>query len=499
MKRFFFFLVLPLLGVSCGGDKGGDMPPPNPPAEAPSVLLSRENPIRFSAAATESYTVSVTSTLAWSVSSDKTWCRVTPADGKFTVTADPNTVDSEPGQATVSVKADGKTWAALSVTQEAAVTEYPATIEKFTDAIRKTWTFDGGPYESLTFMWSGYVLVPRAAVRSGAPGNAAIAGTYVVSGDLRTVRLQNRELESVGTLVFVDLGSGNATVDLTPSGCPTSRLTLKSSPASDDRAPRRRLTRFRADVPGEGVFEYEFTWSGNRLVAAEGGMGASGKVSYALTYPSADRLVVTAAGSVEGERIALTATFLLDAQGRALNMQVKETSGNLLGAVNLAYRPDGRLGFYEAIDAKGRFLAHCQTEWTGGDLTSEYVKSRFPWDENGDGIPDDDFNGDGVIDGQDRILYYWNRVAHGYSQQENVAELMLPFEVYEVYAFDEIGFGFGYMGYLAGVLGPGTKHLLSSSDRGFRYELDAEGYPTKVSVLDDEDGFDCTLEFVWPA
>ena len=47
---------------------------------------------------------------------------------------------------------------------------------------------------------------------------------------------------------------------------------------------------------------------------------------------------------------------------------------------------------------------------------------------------------------------------------------MLPFEVYEVCSFDDTGYGFGYMAYLAGALGPGTKRLLSSSGRGFRYE-----------------------------
>lgn len=501
MKRFFFFLMLPLLGVSCGGDEGGDVPPPNPPGEAPSVLLSRENPIRFSAAATENYTVTVTTTLAWSVSSDKTWCKVTPSGDKFTVSVDANTVDSEPGQAIVSVKADGKIWATLFVTQEAAVTEYPTTIEKFTDAIRKTWIFDGGPYESLTVMPGSYALIPRAAVRSEAPDNAVVAGPYVVSGDLRTVTLQNREMANVATLTFVNLGSGSATVDFAPANGSASRLTLKSSPATDDRAPRRRLKRLRADIPGEGVFEYDFTWSRGRLIAAVGGMGTAGRVNYALSYPADNQLVVTASGTVEGEHIALTATFTLDGQGRAMRMQVKETSGDYLGAVNLAYRGDGRLGFYEAIDARGRFSSLCQTEWSGGNLTTEHVKSLFPWDENGDGLPDHDFNGDGVIDKNDRILYYWNTISYTYSQKENIASLMLPFEVFEVYEFDDMGYGFGYMAYLAGVLGPGTKHLLSTAGRRFNYEFDSENYPTKVSVVEPEDSsdnFDCMLEFAWP-
>lgn len=500
MKRIFLLLSLPLLFTACG-DNGGDTPPPTPPGNAPSVLLSRENPIRFSAAATENYTVTVTTTLAWSVSSDKTWCKVAPSGDKFTVSADANTADSEPGRAIVSVKADGKTWATLFVTQEAAVTEYPATIEKFTDAIRRTWSFDGGPYESLTFMPGSYVLVPRAAVRSDAPGNAVAAGPYVVSGDLRTVTLQNREMTPVATLAFVDMGSGSATVDFTPAGGSESRMTLMSSPATDDRAPCRRLKHLRADVPGEGVLEYDFTWSGGRLVAASGSMGSVAKVDYALSYPADNRLVITATGSVEGERIALTATFTLDGQGRAVSMQLKETSGDYLGAVNLAYRGDGRLGFYEATDARGRFSALCQTEWSGGNLIVEHVKSLFPWDEDGDGLPDHDFNGDGVIDKNDRILYYWNTISYAYSQKENIASLMLPFEVYEVYEFDGMGSGFGYVAYLAGVLGPGTKHLLLSSGREFRYEFDAENYPTKVSVVEPEDSsdnFDCTLEFAWP-
>lgn len=500
MKRILFLLSLPLLFTACG-DKGGDPPTPLPtlPNEAPAVLLSRENPIRFSAAATESYTVTVTSDLAWKASSDKAWCKVISAAGKFTVSADPNTSDREPDAATVSIEAGGKTCAALTVTQEAELTEYPATIEKFTDAISKTWSCEGGPFESLTFMPSmRYVLVPRAKARSDAPGNEMISGSYSVSGDLRTLTLRDHELATIGTLVFSDLASESATVDFTPAGSSATRLSLKSSPVTDDRAPRRRLKRFRADVPDEGVFEYNLTWSpAGRLAAAEGSMGSVAKVNYALSYPSADRLIITAKGEVEGEVIDLAAMFVLDAQGRAVRMQMKNTSG-VLATVTFAYRPDGRLGFYEAVDDRERFFAMCQTLWGGGDLVTEHVKSRFPWDENGDGKPDADFNGDGTIDGGDRILFSWNEVRYTYSQKENIAALMLPFEVYEVYAFDDLGSGFGYIGYLAGVMGPGTKHLLSNAGRDFRYEFDTEGYPTKVSVVDGSDSFDCTLEFAWP-
>lgn len=114
-------------------------------------------------------------------------------------------------------------------------------------------------------------------------------------------------------------------------------------------------------------------------------------------------------------------------------------------------------------------------------------------------MPDYDFNGDGVINMEDRMPYTWYNTEYGYSATENVAGLILPFEVPELFGFDDsMGFGFGYFGYLAGVMGPGTKHLMSDAGRKFRYTFDDEGYPTKCSVIDDEDSFECTFEFAWP-
>lgn len=68
-------------------------------------------------------------------------------------------------------------------------------------------------------------------------------------------------------------------------------------------------------------------------------------------------------------------------------------------------------------------------------------------------------NGDGVYNQEDILEYTWNKVEYRYSPTENVAGLMLPFEAPEVFSFDfdDDGLGFGYIGYLAGVMGPGTK------------------------------------------
>lgn len=512
MKRLLLFLSLPLLCAACG-DKGGSEippPPPTPPDTAPAVILSRENPIRFSAAATESYIVTVTSDLEWSASSDKAWCKVTSETGKFTVTADPNTTNEEPAQATVSVKAGDKTYAALTVTQEAELTEYPATIDELLAAICKTWIFHmtgifNFPYESLTLTDGRFLLAPVGSeVRSQAPTVPVISGTYYVGEDMQNIDLTDNEGKLVCIIKFIELHAGNALIKLTEINSGMGyNLIMTSSPATEDRATVRRLKSLKAVIPDEGTIEYRFTWQGGRLTkidASGDGETATCRLDYA-----AGKLTATLESRLTDDSgvydAALSAVYTLDAQGRAVRVAVTDTKNKVfLGAANLMYRPDGRLGWYDATDGKGAFYASCQTTWSDGNLLKEYVKERFDWDSDGDGSPDDDFNGDGVIDANDRMPYVWNEVSYRYSSTENVAGLMLPFETPEVFSFDfEVdGFGFGYIGYLAGVMGPGTKHLLSNAGRDFRYEFDAEGYPTKVSVVDDEDSFDCTLEFAWP-
>lgn len=509
MKRFFIFLMLPLLCAACGGDNGGDTPQPPPgPGTTPSLLLSRENPIRFSAAATESYVVTVTSDLAWTASSDKTWCKVTPAAGKFTVTAAANTTDREPEEATVSVTVDGKTCATLTVTQEAELTEYPATVEALKAAVEKTWVFDeksGFPYESLTLGKEVFVLMPRVKeVRSEAPEHPVITGTWAVSSDLRTLTLRDRELSEVCRITFSELHAGSALVSAEiPNESQFDHIGITSSPATGDRTPRRRLTRIQADIPDGGNVEYRFTWQGGRLtkIEAESDMEtATCRIGYSsgkLTATIAEHLRNDDGSSYEQ---AVEAVYTLDAQGRAIRIALTDTKNkSFLGSVHLAYRPDGRLGCYEITDEEGSFEGMCQAEWFDGNLVREYVKENFDWDEDGDGLPDYDFNGDGVINMEDRMLYTWYNTEYGYSATENVAELILPFEVPELFNFDDaMGFGFGYIGYLAGVMGPGTKHLLSRADAQFRYTFDEEGYPAKCSVIDGSDSFECTFEFAWP-
>lgn len=510
MKRILFLFSLPLLFTACG-DKGGDppTPPPTPPNEAPAVLLSRENPIRFSAAATESYTVTVTSDLAWKASSDKAWCKVISAAGKFTVSADPNTSDREPDAATVSIEAGGKTCAALTVTQEAELTEYPATIEALQAAVCKTWVFDKTgtidlPYESLTLMSDSFLLVPVGSeVRSQAPAVPVISGTYVVSGNLRALSLLDREQNSVCNIRFDELHAGSAAITVAfPNGNEYgSKMT--ASPVSEDRPSARRLKSLKAVIPGEGTVEFRFTWQDGRLAKIEGsgdGETAACRLDYAP-----GKLTATLEGRFTDDDgvydAAVTAVYTLDAQGRAVRIAATDTKNKtFLGAANLAYNSAGRLCFYESTDDRAQFVAFCQATWTDGDLVKEYVKERFDWDPNGDGVPDFDLNGDGVYNQEDILEYTWNKVEYRYSPTENVAGLMLPFEAPEVFSFDfdDDGLGFGYIGYLAGVMGPGTKHLLSNAGRDFRYEFDAEGYPTKVSVVDGSDSFDCTLEFAWP-
>lgn len=147
----------------------------------------------------------------------------------------------------MSVKAGGKICAALTVTQEAELTEYPATIEALQAAVCKTWAFDktgtlGFPYESLTLMSDSFLLVPVGSeVRSQAPAVPVISGTYVVSPDLKTLTLRDREQNSVCQIRFDELHAGSAAIVVSlPEGV-MHLLAMTASPVSEDQIGRAHV------------------------------------------------------------------------------------------------------------------------------------------------------------------------------------------------------------------------------------------------------------------
>ena len=148
-KIFTSFLLAAVLLSGCKKD--------DPAPDKATLSVSPQTAIAFTAAATETFTVKVvTNQPAWKAESSQSWCKVAAGEGQFTVSADPNTSETAPTPAVITVTA-GSEKATIDVTQAAAGKEqYPDTEAKLKQAIAKVWTFaESSNYVSLEFTTDG--------------------------------------------------------------------------------------------------------------------------------------------------------------------------------------------------------------------------------------------------------------------------------------------------------------------------------------------------------
>ena len=73
-------------------------------------MLFRSTALHFTAAATESHEINVTTNQdSWTAISNQNWCKVTQDKNKLIVKADPNTTETSPAPATITISAT-PTW-----------------------------------------------------------------------------------------------------------------------------------------------------------------------------------------------------------------------------------------------------------------------------------------------------------------------------------------------------------------------------------------------------
>ena len=97
-KIFTSFLLAAVLLSGCKKD--------DPAPDKATLSVSPQTAIAFTAAATETFTVKVvTNQPAWKAESSQSWCKVAAGEGQFTVSADPNTSETAPTPAVITVTA----------------------------------------------------------------------------------------------------------------------------------------------------------------------------------------------------------------------------------------------------------------------------------------------------------------------------------------------------------------------------------------------------------
>ena len=165
-KIFTSFLLAAVLLSGCKKD--------DPAPDNATLSVSPQTAIAFTAVATETFTVKVvTNQPAWKAESSQSWCKVAAGEGQFTVSADPNTSETAPTPAVITVTA-GSEKATIDVTQSAAGKEqYPDTEAKLKQAIAKVWTFaESSNYVSLEFTTDGlYTFLSKTPFTRAAENN----------------------------------------------------------------------------------------------------------------------------------------------------------------------------------------------------------------------------------------------------------------------------------------------------------------------------------------
>lgn len=109
-KVFYMSMLLMCIMTSCGDDNA-------PPAPDPTLSIDPATALHFTAAATESHEINVTTNQdSWTAISNQNWCKVTQDKNKLIVKADPNTTETSPAPATITISAGSAKSIMLAVT-----------------------------------------------------------------------------------------------------------------------------------------------------------------------------------------------------------------------------------------------------------------------------------------------------------------------------------------------------------------------------------------------
>ena len=247
-KVFYMSMLLMCIMTSCGDDNA-------PPTPDPTLSIAPATALHFTAAATESHEINVTTNQdSWTAISNQNWCKVTQDKNKLIVKADPNTTETSPAPATITISAGSAKSIMLAVTQDAATNEpdapYPATEADLIKAVAKTWTFpETSDYISLELNEEKhYSLLTKTkiATRSEeANGIYIIEGTYTVSDDLRILSLTD-----FGKIEIKDIKQTESEITITPTG--KDPFTVTTTEQKIETPPTRTGKRLKTYIPDFG-------------------------------------------------------------------------------------------------------------------------------------------------------------------------------------------------------------------------------------------------------
>lgn len=485
-KIFTSFLLAAVLLSGCKKD--------DPAPDKATLSVSPQTAIAFTAAATETFTVKVvTNQPAWKAESSQSWCKVAAGEGQFTVSADPNTSETAPTPAVITVTA-GSEKATIDVTQAAAGKEqYPDTEAKLKQAIAKVWTFaESSNYVSLEFTTDGlYTFLSKTPFTRAAENNIyLLSGAYSVAADLHELTLSD-----FGKITISDVGNGKASMTIAPTGGTPSAAELDEQrfvtpPASADK----KIKRVESVDPTEGNGAIEYSYDANRRMSkikvTQGGLA----LEIPINYEDGKVWYQFEGGEALGEPGVFKVTYTLNAAGLARSSVIQH-KGVVLYKIYYTYNNQRQLVSYRMTDNAGKLDGFCNATWVNGDVVSTYSESAHTcdggYDEyDGHKYYHHDHNGDGIFNQEDIITRETDHSTYSYSARENKGGYMYPIVTPDIFGSSDV---FDQLGQWIGVLGVSCKHLMSEhadADGALTYQFDAEGYPTRIDVSFPEDPSD---------
>lgn len=464
----------------------------DPPTDEATLSVSPATPITFTAAATESFTITVsTNQESWEVSSSQVWCKVAKDGGKFVVTATANTLATAPTPAVITLSAGKAKSVTISVTQAAAsTTAYPASEAELKTAITQVWLFpETSDLTSLEFGDNNtYTLLSKVAfVRSGA--NLFLkSDTYTVGEDLHTITLNN-----FGEVKINNLSEAQIEMVVTPTGgTATTVTTTKQAIDAPPAVTEKRIKTLDMTDSGEGV--YTFTYTQGKLtnwsLLSETVEGPS-SLNIPIIYEGNTVKFEVDGAMALGKSGTFKVTYFLNSAGLA-NYSTIENGAELFAKIYYTYNSSRQLISWRQVNQNGNVIAYCNATWASGNVVSTYSWKTHVCDaeyRTVDGVRyyPHDHNGDGIFTDADKMTFEeWNH-NYTYTSDVNKGGYMNTMSMPEIFESSDF---FDVLGQWTGVLGVSCKNLMAqhtSGDGDFAYTLDADGYATRLDVSYEND------------
>ena len=500
-KVFYMSMLLMCIMTSCGDDNA-------PPTPDPTLSIAPATALHFTASATESNEINVkTNQDSWTAISNQNWCKVTQDKNKLIVKADPNTTETSPAPATITISAGSAKSIMLAVTQDAATNEpdatYPATEADLIKAVAKTWTFpETSDYISLELNEEKhYSLLTKTkiATRSEeANGIYIIEGTYTISDDLRILSLTD-----FGKIEIKDIKQTESEITITPTG--KDPFTVTTTEQKIETPPTRtgkRLKTYIPDFGDEGVMNYTFTYDDkNRLVKLS--VDIDGKTQELSIKYENQKISFDLPGEELEATGNIACTYTLNTAGLATDLQVK--IGKAIITQRYTYNNARQLISVRRYEG-GEMTAYCNAVWENGNVTSTISGSKHICtdesyqDNEGNTVYVHDHNQDNKFDDNDKALapgaYDTHSSAYTYTAEKNKGGFLIP--TYSPDIFDMFDFG-DWLAAMTGILGKLPENQNKDNSNGFfTFAYTFEGdYPKTLQVNAKEHGeeFKATITF----